>query len=99
MAIVETSGKFDASVSMGSTAVALPCGISFTIPYPPSLSVIFKKFKITLPGIPKIPFSFSLNCDPSKPINITAGLPWGGGRVSNVESNNSEDGTVGDDDE
>ncbi len=87
MAIVSasSSGSFGGGVSMGSTAVALPCGISFKIPYPPKISVILKRFKIKIPGIPPLPrLNLSINCDLSKPINITAGLEWGGGRLPNV---------------
>jgi hypothetical protein len=28
---------------------------------------------------------FSMSCDPTKPINITVGVPYGGGRAPNGE--------------
>ena len=61
------------------------CSFSFklpSIPFPPKFSFKIPLFAFPFP-IPK--FSFQLSCDPSKPIDITAGLEFGGGRISCFE--------------
>ena len=62
--------------------VASICGFSLKIPD------IFPPISINLPSLedllPKLPFpklSFALSCDPNNPIDITAGLEFGGGRL------------------
>lgn len=61
----------------------------------PSLNANLCKFQLKLPsfkvgfrlpGIFPIPipipkFGFALSCDPSKPIDVTAGVSFGGGRL------------------
>ena len=60
---------------------ANPCEFSLKLPIP--------KLNIKLPSIPlpKIPlpifnFDFSLSCSLDNPIDVTAGLKFGGGRVT-----------------
>ncbi len=70
--------------SFGSTAVAGPCGISLKIPTF-SLKILLPRLLLNLPAFPPpLPFSLSLSCDPTKPINITKGVAYGGGRKSNA---------------
>jgi hypothetical protein len=47
------------------------------------------KFSFSLPGglsfppkLPTFPVQIGLNCNASNPLNVSAGLSWGGGRVS-----------------
>lgn len=57
------------------------CEFSFTLPsfpIPPVFVLPPIPFPPPLP-IPKI--SFSLSCDPNKPIDISAGIAWGGGKI------------------
>jgi hypothetical protein len=60
---------------------ASPCNFSFKLP-----SFTFG-FTLKLPGFPPpipIPrFRLALSCDLSKPIDVSAGLDYGGGRTSN----------------
>lgn len=68
----------------GSATLASVCGFDFTIPtipFPPTLSLPFS-FPPPFP-IPK--FNFALTCDPSNPIDITAGLENGGGRIACID--------------
>lgn len=50
-------------------------------------------FGVTIPSLPFPPilpfptFGFELSCDPSKPINVSAGLAFGGGRVACFDTN------------
>lgn len=37
------------------------------------------------PSIPLPWFSFTLQCDPSSPVDVSGGLPFGGGRPANGE--------------
>ncbi len=66
-------------------AVTGPCGFSFGLPK------FSFSFTVTLPDLPAIPalpsfnFAFNLSCDPSKPIDISAGLPYGGGREAHYD--------------
>lgn len=53
-----------------------------SFPFPPA-------FSIKIPFPPPFPFpkfSFALSCDPSKPIDITAGIEFGGGRQACFET-------------
>ena len=34
---------------------------------------------------------FSLSCDPTKPVSLVVGVPWGGGRVGNAEPDPDDD--------
>ncbi len=66
---------------VGAKTVASVCGFELqipTIPFPPALNINFK----FPPALPKIKFGYALTCDPKDPIDITAGLGWGGGRLS-----------------
>jgi hypothetical protein len=71
--------------------IALPCGLSFKVPT--------FLFGFTLPTIafpPPIPipvFGFSLSCNPTDPINITAGLDYGGSRTPRYEQSPDETDT------
>jgi len=79
-----------ASITVGMSTPTLPaiaiCGLLFK--FPPA---IFFSFGFTLPTIPfppKIPLpyiSLSLNCNLSNPLNVSAGLSYGGGRQSNAD--------------
>lgn len=82
-----TGGSADAAFSAPELNASI-CNFSFKLPSLsfgfslPSLSLVLPK--ISLPFI--IPsFSFSLNCDLSNPIDVSAGLEYGGGRVSCFE--------------
>ncbi len=74
--------------------VSLPCGISVAlptwilgVPIPPSIS-----FPPTFPPF-SLSFHFRLSCDPTNPVSVTSGVPWGGGRTSNAppDPDDSED--------
>lgn len=82
------NGNVDANAGFGtkSTAIALPCGISIKLPIP-DISIILPTLLLSFSFPPKFPFSFSLNCDPTDPIDISAGLPYGGGRVACFDPN------------
>lgn len=77
--------SFPASPKASSCSFSLPLTI-------PSFSPSFKLPPISLPGIPTLPIpfvAFKFSCDPTKPIDVTAGLPasskqFGGGRVNNA---------------
>lgn len=76
--------KPGASVTFGSVGEiglsASICGFEPklpSIPFPPVFSLPFE----FPPPLPKLKLAWSLTCDPSKPIDITAGIEWGGGRV------------------
>lgn len=65
----------------GSATLASVCGIDFTIPtfaVPPAISIPFQ-FPPPFP-FPKL--NFKLSCDPNDPIDISAGLENGGGRIA-----------------
>ncbi len=75
----------DASVDFGSLSggeiKAEICNFSLKLPnieIPPTFKLPPLPFPPPLP-IPKL--SFSLSCDPSKPIDISAGLSFGGGKI------------------
>src|SRR5574338_1056826 len=67
---------------VGFPSVTL-CG--FTLP---ALRLdILLGLKIPLPNLPPLPtfnISFALNCSLSNPIDVSAGVAWGGGRASNL---------------
>lgn len=59
------------------------CGFSIRLP---KFSISFLLPAINFP--PKLPiprFSLQLTCDPSNPIDVSAGLGYGGGRTSNAD--------------
>jgi hypothetical protein len=77
---ISLSLALQAGASAGVTATC--CG--FTL----NLSLAFL-INFQLPPIPDIlillPYlGFSISCDPTKPVNLAAGLPWGGGRQPNA---------------
>lgn len=52
----------------------------------PSFSFGFVLPSIPFPPVLPLPkFGFELSCDPSKPIDISAGLEFGGGRIACFE--------------
>jgi len=58
-----------------------PCGLSLKIP---SFSFGFTLPTLSFPPAIPIPvFGFTLSCDPHDPIDLTAGLDYGGGRTPN----------------
>lgn len=71
--------------------VADVCGLVIKIPT--------FSFGFVLPPIPALPelpipfFGFELSCDPRNPINVTAGLDYGGGRIPNYDPNPDLDDT------
>lgn len=72
------------SVEFGSpgeaTVVASICGFSLGLPKFP----IPPKLKLPALPIPPLPIprlSFQLTCDPNKPIDVSAGLSFGGGKL------------------
>lgn len=77
----------DAGVEFGKIGegkvLASICGFSLKIPdIPiPPVSIRLPSLADLLPKIPIPTLSFALSCDPTKPIDITAGLPFGGGRI------------------
>jgi hypothetical protein len=72
--------------SLSVPPVTLPCGFTLALP---KLTLGFSlKNLLKLLGlkIPSFFFAFSLSCDLSNPVNISAGLslPFGGGRKPNA---------------
>ncbi len=72
-----------ASIDFPPSPGASVCGFSIGLP-----RFSFGFLLPTIPFPPSIPlpfFGFRLTCDPSKPIDVTAGLnlPFGGGRTPN----------------
>lgn len=75
----------EASFNSEDPGLSLPCGLSIKIP---RFSIAF--ILPTIPFPPTIPipfFGFALSCDPLSPINMTAGLDYGGGRVARFDAN------------
>ena len=65
-------------------ATAQVCGVSLTIPIPQiNLSIPAIPFPPPLP-FPIPQFSFSISCNFDNPVDVSAGLEWGGGRTSNA---------------
>lgn len=67
--------------AVGSKTVASVCGFDFpfpTIPFPPAFNLPFT----FPPKLPTIKFALKLTCNPRDPIDITAGIAYGGGRIS-----------------
>lgn len=68
--------------SFDTPAITGPCGFFFG-----PMSLFAFSFTLKLPDItfpPPLPtfnFAWNLSCDPKKPIDIQAGLSWGGGRT------------------
>jgi hypothetical protein len=72
-----------ASFSSPGKTISGPCGLSIAIP--PWIIGISIPFSIPFPPtLPKLNLFFKLSCDPTKPVTVTDGVPWGGGRVSNA---------------
>lgn len=58
----------------------------------PSISFKFKLPSLNLPFPPPLPsFGFKLSCDPSKPIDVSVGLSFGGGRVACMDPSPDEE--------
>lgn len=67
-----------------------PCGLTLSLPsfsltfglVPPDVAAALAKAAAQLAlGLPSLPtLAFKMSCDPSKPIDISAGQPYGGGR-------------------
>ncbi len=74
----------DASVSFPPDVVkAIPCGFCISLP---KFSLAFFLPKFSFPPLIPIPFlglSLTLSCDLSKPISVSAGIDFGGGRKPN----------------
>ena len=82
MAIVKSDFDSGAVEAEGcSIKIALPTWtLGFKIPpipFPPPLP------------IPRL--SLVLSCDPSKPLDVSAGVEWGGGRKSQVDKSPDDD--------
>ena len=72
------------SFDTGEDEVAGPCGLSLKIP---TFTFGFSLPPIEFPpAIPFPVFGFALSCNPSDPIDITAGLEYGGSRVPRFEA-------------
>lgn len=54
------------------------------------LALLLPAFKFPPFTIPSFNFSLSLNCDLSNPLNLTADVAWGGGRVANYDPDPGE---------
>lgn len=81
----------DASVSFTKPALnANPCNFSFRLPsFIPSLSLP----SIPFPPLPfPVPsFEFKLSCSLDQPIDVSAGLSWGGGKIPCFEPSPDEE--------
>lgn len=69
---------------------ASPCNFEFKLP---SFSFGFNlpPFKFPPFEIPIPRFRLAISCDLSKPVDVSAGLDFGGGRTSNAEPDPDED--------
>lgn len=68
---------------------ASPCSFSFKLP---SFSFSFSfKFKFPPFDIPIPRFRLAISCDLSKPIDVSAGLEFGGGRVALFDTSPDDD--------
>lgn len=86
---LDAAGVDFGSGSGGDIKASL-CEFSFKFPdikIPPVFNLPDIPFPPPLP-IPKL--AFSLSCDPNKPIDITAGLAFGGGRIACYDSGDEE---------
>jgi hypothetical protein len=73
------------SFTTPGATIAGPCGISIALPS----WVLGISIPGSFPFPPKFPpfslnFHFKLSCDPTQPVTIINGVPWGGGRVPNA---------------
>ncbi len=62
------------------TLNADPCNFSLSIKFP-SFNFVLPNLSIDFPPDLSLYFNFELSCDLSKPINVSAGVGPGGGRV------------------
>jgi hypothetical protein len=70
-----------------------PCDFSITLP---SFAVFFGFSLPDIPFPPALPLpvlGFTLSCDPAKPVDVTAGLSYGGGRVARFDPDPDKDPT------
>jgi hypothetical protein len=80
-------GDFDAGVSATPPPVTLPCGYSIALPrFKLGINLALLAQIVLGVPIPGFFFAFTITCDLSNPINVTAGLdlPFGGGRIPNA---------------
>lgn len=74
-----------ASFATPSATVALPCGLSASIPsWLLKLGISISLPFAFPPAFPKLNLRFKLTCDPNNPVDVSGGLSWGAGRASNV---------------
>ncbi len=66
-------GSFEVTAEICNFSLHVP-----NIPLPPQFILPAIDFPPPLP-IPKV--SFALSCDPNKPIDLSAGIAFGGGRI------------------
>lgn len=79
-----------AGASAGVSATC--CGFSLNLSFGFSIDFQLPSFDFTALLQLLIPYlGFSLNCDPTGPINLVVGVPYGGGRVSNAEPDPDDD--------
>lgn len=73
--------------------VASICGFSLKIPKIPipPFTVQLPPITLLLPKLPIPKFAFALTCDLNNPIDITADIPFGGGRLSCGDPPNDPD--------
>jgi hypothetical protein len=68
---------------------AEPCSFGFVLPsFSFSFNLVLPDFP---PPIPLPRFRLALSCDLSKPIDVSAGIEFGGGRVSNAPKSPDDD--------
>jgi hypothetical protein len=76
------TASLSADASAGVTATC--CGFTLDIEVGFVINFQLPAFALNLELL--LPYiGFTISCDPGKPVNISAGLPYGGGRVSNSE--------------
>ena len=66
------------------TINASPCNFSFKLPSF-TFGLILPPFKFPPFDLPIPRFRLTISCDLSKPIDVSAGLEYGGGRSSNAD--------------
>lgn len=72
-----------ASASFGKPEInASPCNFGFKLPSF-SFGFVLPPFKFPPFDIPFPKFRIAISCDLSKPLDVSAGVEWGGGRTSN----------------
>ncbi len=79
-------------IGEGAVAASI-CGFSLKIPRIPipPVSIALPDITALLPKLPIPKLSFALTCDLNNPIDITASIPFGGGRIACVDPTNDPD--------